>query len=99
MQAPANLHLMTNSLYMFTHPEYERLSELWRPTTRREEELSKAFEDLFVAGAENAGANDYALAYSVSFADRMKLMDTFSDIPPFRFIDVWNYEASFWRFI
>ena len=82
---------------MFTHPEYEKLRNLWKPRTPREEELSQAFEDLFIADAEQASAADCKRQYNVKFADRVRLMDEFADIPSRRFNDVWNYEAIFWR--
>jgi len=84
---------------MFTHPEYEKLRNLWKPRTPREEELSDAFAVLFLADAEKAGPTDWARQYSVGFADRVRLMDEFADIRSSRFIDVWNYEASFWKYI
>ena len=88
---------MTKYFYMFTHPEYAKNRNLWKPRTPREEELSQAFEDLFIADAEKAGAGDWNRQYNVKFADRVRLMDEFADISPKRFSDVWNYEASLWR--
>lgn len=84
---------------MFTHPEYEKLKNLWKPRTPREVDLSDAFAVLFLTDAEKAGPTDWARQYDVSFADRVRLMDEFADIRPSRFIDVWNYQASFWKCI
>ena len=84
---------------MFTHPEYSKLRKLWGPKTPREEQLSQAFENLFLADAETLGPDDYSRQYNVKFADRVKLMDEFSDIPQNRFSDIWNYESSIWKYI
>lgn len=84
---------------MFTHSEYGTMREFWRPRTSREEELSQAIENLFVADAETFGPDDYSRQYNVKFADRVRLIDEFSDIPQNRFNDVWNYEASIWKFV
>jgi hypothetical protein len=84
---------------MITHSEYGKMRAQWKPITPREEELSQAFEDLFIADAERAGAGDWACQYNVKFADRVRLMDEFTDIPSRRFNDIWNYEAIFWKYI
>lgn len=82
---------------MFTNSEYGKMRELWRPRTPRENELSQAFENLFIADAETLGPDDYSRQYNVKFADRVRLMDEFSDIAINRFSDIWNYEASIWK--
>ena len=82
---------------MFTHPECEKMRNLWKPKTLREEQLSQSFEDLFIADAERSGGDDWARKYNVKFADRVRLMDEFADISPRRFADIWNYQAILWR--
>jgi hypothetical protein len=84
---------------MFTHPEYQILRQLGQPKNLREEELSDAIAALFIADAETVGADDWNRQYSVSFVDRVRLMDEFADITTSRFIELWNYEAAFWRSI
>lgn len=88
-----------NNLYMYINSEYCKLRAQWKPRTPREEELSQTFENLFIADAETFGPDDYYRQYNVKFADRVRLMDEFSDIPIDRFYDIWNYEASIWRYV
>ena len=81
------------------HPEYGKMRAQWKPRTPREEQLSQAFEDLFIADAERSAGDEWDRQYNVNFADRVRLMDEFADISACRFADIWNYEASIWKFV